>query len=177
MNEDLWSLEKFAGAARLFPLPNLVLFPHVVQPLHVFEPRYRQLTADALAGDQLVTMALLRPGWEPDDAGQPPLFPVACLGRIIAHKGLDDGRSILLLRGLSRVRILEETPSDKMYRLARVELMPDVSVLTLDEARTTRRRLAELILARFQGSEADRAQLKELFEGEMPLGGMCDVLS
>ena len=83
----------------------------------------------------------------------------------------------MLLRGLSRVRILEETPADKPYRVARVELMPDVSVLTLDEARTTRRRLAELILARFQGSESDRAQLQDLFEGEMPLGGMCDVLS
>jgi Lon protease-like protein len=122
-------------------------------------------------------MALLQPGWEPNDTGLPPLFPVACLGRIIAHKELDDGRSILLLRGLSRVRIVEETPSEKMYRVARVELMPDVSVLTLDEARTTRRRLAELILARFQGSESDRSQLQELFDGEMPLGGMCDVLS
>jgi Lon protease-like protein len=177
MNEDLWSLENFSGEARLFPLPNLVLFPHVVQPLHVFEPRYRQLTADALAGDKLVTMALLRPGWEPDAAGLPPIFPVACLGRIIAHKELADGRSILLLRGLSRVRIVEETPAHKPYRVARVALMPDVSVLTLDEARTMRQRLAELILARFQGSDADRVQLRDLFEGEMPLGGMCDVLS
>src|SRR5438132_8216721 len=117
MNEDLWSLEKFAGEARLFPLLNLVLFPHVVQPLHVFEPRYRQLTADALAGDQLITMALLQPDWEPDDAGLPPVFPVACLGRIIAHKELADGRSILLLRGLSRVRIVEEMPTHKPYRV------------------------------------------------------------
>src|SRR5262245_18080773 len=100
MNEDL---ENFSGTARLFPLSNLLLFPHAVQPAPVFAPRYRQLTADALAGDQLVTMALLQPGWEPDAAGLPPIFPVACLGRIIAHKELDDGRSILLLRGLSRV--------------------------------------------------------------------------
>src|SRR5262249_25800840 len=138
---------------------------------------YRQLTADALASDQLITMALLRPGWEPEGDNPPPIFPVACLGRIIAHKALDDGRSILLLRGLSRVRIVGEQPTDRMYRVATVELMPDVSVLTLDEARTTRQRLAELILARFQGTESDRAQLQELFDGEMPLGGMCDVLS
>jgi Lon protease-like protein len=153
------------------------LFPHVVQPLHVFEPRYRELTADALAGDQLIAMALLQPGWEPDYQGNPPLFPTACLARIIAHKELPDGRSLLLLRGLSRVRILEETPAERMYRVARVDLMPDVSVLTLDEARELRQRLVDLILARFQGSEADRAQLKDLFEGEMPLGGMVDVLS
>ncbi|HLZ10309.1 MAG TPA: LON peptidase substrate-binding domain-containing protein [Chloroflexota bacterium] len=177
MNDDLWSLESFSGEARLFPLPNLVLFPHVVQPLHVFEPRYRELTADALAGDQLITMALLQPGWEPEYDGQPPLFPVACVSRIIAHKELADGRSLLLLRGLSRARILEETPTDRSYRVARVELMPDVSVLTMDEARDLRQRLVDLILARFQGSESDRAQLRELFEGEMPLGGMCDVLS
>src|SRR5947199_6205684 len=111
MNDDAQALSKFAGMARLFPLPNMVLFPHVVQPRHVFEPRYRQLTADALAGDRLVTMALLQPGWEPDEAGRPPIFPVACVGRIIAHKPLDDGRSILLLRGLSRVRVIEEIPA------------------------------------------------------------------
>src|SRR5436309_2528627 len=60
MNDDTWALETFTGTARLFPLPNLVLFPHVVQPLHVFEPRYRQMTADALAGDRLIAMALPR---------------------------------------------------------------------------------------------------------------------
>ena len=61
--EDLsFSVQKFAGSVRLFPLPNLVLFPHVMQPLHVFEPRYRSLLEDALASDRLITMALLDPG-------------------------------------------------------------------------------------------------------------------
>src|SRR5580700_1949382 len=113
MSQSTSALEGFSCTARLFPLPNLVLFPHVVQPLHVFEPRYRQLTADALAGDRLIVMALLRPGWEPGDDGQPPLFSVACLGQIVAHKELEDERSILLLRGVSRVRILEEIPTDR----------------------------------------------------------------
>ena len=63
---DSFPPDEFAGTARLFPLPNLVLFPHVVQPLHIFEPRYRQLMADALADDRLIAMALLRPGWEED---------------------------------------------------------------------------------------------------------------
>src|SRR5439155_7312282 len=160
-------LANFDGRVRLFPLPNLVMFPHVVQPLHVFEPRYRQLLADALAGDQLITMALLQPGWEPDDEGKPPLFPVACLTKIIAHKELADGRSLVLLRGLSRVRIVDELPADRLYRVARVELMPDIATLTLDDARDLRQRLVDLILARFQGSESDREQLKELFEGEI----------
>jgi Lon protease-like protein len=177
MNADFWSLEKLPDEVRLFPLPNLVLFPHVVQPLHVFEPRYRQLTADALAGDRLIAMALLQPGPEPDGGGEPPVFPVACLGQIIAHNELPDGRSILLLRGLGRVRILEETPTDRMYRMASVETMPDVAVLPLEETRAMRRKLAELILERFQGSDSDKKQLQELFDSEMPLGGMCDVLS
>src|SRR5258706_13149252 len=99
MNDDQHALTNFPGAARLFPLPNLVLFPHVVQPLHVFEPRYRQLTADALAGDRLVTMALLQPGWEPDHAGLPPAFPVACPGRIVPPKELAHGGPLLLVPG------------------------------------------------------------------------------
>ena len=66
--------ENFSGKARLFPLPNLVLFPHVMQPLHIFEPRYRDLLEDALAGDRLVAMAVLAPGWEKTYEGRPPLY-------------------------------------------------------------------------------------------------------
>src|SRR5581483_8559229 len=100
--------EHFSGTARLFPLPNLVLFPHVMQPLHIFEPRYRQMTTDALDGDRLIALALLRPGWEADYDGKPVIYPVACLGRIVAEQRLEDGRYNILLRGLSRIRVLEE---------------------------------------------------------------------
>src|SRR5947208_17093988 len=103
MSDDPSPLADFSGTARLFPLPNLVLFPQVVQPLHVFEQRYRQMTADALAGDRLIAMALLRPGWEADYDGRPAIHPVACLGRVVADQRLDDGRYNLLLRGLARV--------------------------------------------------------------------------
>src|SRR5574339_310094 len=82
----------FEGTARLFPLPNLVLFPHVVQPLHVFEPRYRQMTVDALAGDRLIALVLLKPGWEAEYEGRPGIYPVACLGRLVADQKLPDGR-------------------------------------------------------------------------------------
>jgi Lon protease-like protein len=76
-SEDLYSQpENFSGKARLFPLPNLVLFPHVLQPLHVFEPRYRQLLEEALADDRLIAMAVLAPGWESDYEGRPALRPV-----------------------------------------------------------------------------------------------------
>src|SRR5499427_8446400 len=108
MHDDYSPLSVFSGMARLFPLPNLVFYPQVMQPLHIFEPRYRQMTADALAGDRLIAMALLRPGWEPQYEGRPALYPVVCLGQIIADQLLDDGRSNLLLRGLARARILQE---------------------------------------------------------------------
>src|SRR5262245_15215325 len=123
MNEDLQALSSFNGIARLLPLPNVVLFPKVMLPLHIFEPRYRQMTGDALAGDRLIGMVLLRPGSEAGDEGKPALSPVACLGRIVAEQLLEDGRYNLLLRGLSRVRIVEELEQQKLYRMARVELL------------------------------------------------------
>src|SRR5947209_17017865 len=99
MSDEQNPLAKFDGTARLFPLPNLVLFPQVIQPLHIFEPRYRQMTADALDDDRLIALALLQPGWEPDYGGTPPLFASACLGKIVADQCLPDGRFNLLLRG------------------------------------------------------------------------------
>src|SRR5436189_2410578 len=100
MSDELSSLTDFAGTARIFPLPNLVFFPHVMQPLHIFEPRYREMTADALASDRLIALVLPTPGWEDDAASAPPLHSVACLGRIIAEQKLHDGRYNILLRGV-----------------------------------------------------------------------------
>src|SRR5262245_23493857 len=101
----------FAGTARLFPLPNLVLFPHVGQPLHIFEPRYRQLMTDALDADRLIAMALLRPGWEDEYHKKPPIHDTVCIGRIHNEERLADGRFNLLLQGLCRARIREEIKS------------------------------------------------------------------
>lgn len=176
MNDDQWSLSKFEGVARLFPLPNLVFFPHVVQALHIFEPRYRQMTAHALAGDQLIAMAVVRSDQAPTAKGKPALHPIACLGRIISHRRIADGRYVLLLRGLARVRIIEELDTPDLYRSAKVEILSDVSVFTFDEARIWRKRLIERLLPCVAGSDSERAQVKELFEGETPLPVLCDSL-
>src|SRR5437868_12939738 len=88
------------GVIRLFPLPKLVLFPGAMQPLHIFEPRYRQMTADALAGDRLIAMVLPRPGWEKDYYGRPAIHTTACIGTITSDQRLDDGRFNILLRGV-----------------------------------------------------------------------------
>ena len=116
MSDDLTSLDDFRGLARLFPLPNLVLFPSVIQPLHIFEPRYRQLTEDALKDDRLIGMALLRPGYEEDYHNSPPIYPVICLGRIYKEERLPDGRWNLLLHGLTRARVESEVDADRLYR-------------------------------------------------------------
>jgi Lon protease-like protein len=176
MNDDSWALQNFSGTARLFPLPNLVLFPHVVQPLHVFEPCYRDLTTDALAGDNLIAMALLKPDWESDQGERPPIHPIVCLGRIVANQRLDDGRFLLLLRGLSRARVVKELDSERPYRTAKLELMPDVVTQSIKETQRIRHQLAEMILPRFSGSDEDKQRLKDLFEGEMPLGPLIDCL-
>src|SRR5690242_21263889 len=97
----------FDGSVRLFPLPNVVLFPRVMLPLHIFEPRYRQMTADALSSDRLIAMVLLRSA-DGQYEERPALHPVACLGKIVADQRLDDGRFHILLRGLSRARIASE---------------------------------------------------------------------
>jgi Lon protease-like protein len=176
MNDDQLALENFPGAARLFPLPNLVLFPHVVQPLHIFEPRYRQMTADTLTGDRLIALVLLKPGWEEDYDGRPAVHPVACLGRVVADQLLPDGRYNLLVRGLSRARLLGEAADDKPYRTARAELLSDEPPVELTEAKRLRQALAERVLPRFAAGSA-RDQLRELFRGELLLGALCDILA
>ena len=108
-----------APALPLFPLPNVVLFPNVFLPLHIFEPRYRAMVADALEGDRLIGMVLLRPGWEGDYEGRPPVFPTGCAGLITHHERLPDGRYNIVLRGLEKFRILDEDAS-RSYRIARV---------------------------------------------------------
>ena len=115
----------FDGRARLFPLPNLVLFPHVIQPLRVFEPRYVDLLHDALASDKLITMALLARGWESDYEGRPPIEPIGCLGRVLTWQAQPKGQFNLLLIGLRRVRIARELPAERRFREAEVEVLED----------------------------------------------------
>ena len=109
----------------LFPLPNVVLFPQMPLPLHIFEPRYRKMVADALASHQTIGMTLLQPGWEADYEGRPPVYPVGCAGTIERSQPLVDGRYNILLRGAMRFRVVAEQEGEP-YRLATVEALADV---------------------------------------------------
>jgi Lon protease-like protein len=143
MSAESFNPDTFDGNARLFPLPDLVLFPYVIQPLHIFEPRYRQMTADALADDRLIALVQLRAGWDGNDPSPPPVHPIACLGRIVAAQNLEGGRYNLLLQGVSRVRILEELPGEKLYRNARVELLDDKPCASARNESALRRKLSK----------------------------------
>jgi Lon protease-like protein len=106
----------------LFPLPSVVLFPNVFLPLHIFEPRYRTMVADALAGDRMIGMVLLQPGWEAHYEGSPPVYPIGCSGVITHVETLSDGRYNIVLRGLERFRILSEEQT-RSYRRATVQAL------------------------------------------------------
>jgi uncharacterized protein len=140
----------------LFPLPNVVLFPNVFLPLHVFEDRYRDMVADALAEDRIIGMVLLRPGWEQDYEGRPAIYPVGCAGLITHAERLGDGRYNIVLQGLEKFRILDEDDS-RPYRLARVDGIEDVPANgdDRDEMRLARRRLEALLVPQPKGRGTD----------------------
>jgi Lon protease-like protein len=177
--EDLtFSIESFSGVVRLFPLPNLVLFPHVMQPLHIFEPRYRAMLEDALADDRLITMALLAPGWERDYEGRPPLYPMGCLGRVTTYCRLADGTYNVLLLGLKRVRLLRELAPRSEFREARIEICDDAYPPGEPPCGgALQRRLRKAILHILPSLHEVEEQLDQLLAGDVPLGLLTDVLS
>lgn len=109
----------------LFPLDNLTVLPHRDRLLHIFEPRYRAMIDDALKSDRVIGMVQLKPGYEADYEGRPPIFDIGCAGVITRYEQLEDGRYNLVLTGLVRFRVLSES-QDRPYRVARVEPVPDV---------------------------------------------------
>ena len=166
----------FSGVARLFPLPNLVLYPHVMQPLHIFEDRYREMLEDALATDQLIAMAVLQPGWEEDYDSRPPVVEYACLGKVVAHHRLKDGRYNVLLMGVQRVRIIKELEPLRSFRQARVELIEDCYDF---DSPAHRKQVHEQLLTAFRKHLPCACQLPEQLESmltaDLPLGLLTDL--
>jgi len=105
----------------LFPLPDVTFFPHTLLPLHVFEARYRAMVADALARDRRLCVVKLQAGYEATYAGKPPVHSIAGAGEIVSGERLPSGRFNILVKGEWRVRLVDEIPSDTLYRLARAE--------------------------------------------------------
>jgi uncharacterized protein len=100
----------------IFPLPNVVFFPRMPLPLHVFEPRYRALVREVAAGAQLIGMALLREGWQRDYEGRPPVFATGTVGEMVRSEERSDGRFDIVLRGLRVFTIVRELPPRAPFR-------------------------------------------------------------
>jgi ATP-dependent Lon protease len=170
--------EGFDGSVRLFPLPNVVLFPHVVQPLHIFEPRYCEMLAEALATDQLIGMATLGEGWEATVTGKPKIAPEICLGKIMSHSPTEDGRHNILLLGIRRGILMEERNTKKPFRLGVVKILTD---RYSDETRDANEHLKRELLDRFEKLIFEvpelRQNLRELVEEFLNLGPVTDLIA
>jgi Lon protease-like protein len=140
----------------IFPLPNVVLFPNVFLPLHIFETRYRQMVDEALKGDRIIGMVLLRRGWEGDYEGRPPVYPIGCAGVVTHAERLADGRFNIVLRGMEKFRIRTEE-TGRPYRVAHVESVPEPPTETFRDAmREHRRRLEALLVPQPEGHQERR---------------------
>ena len=173
-----FSLDNAAALTSLpmFPLANCVLLPGGLLPLHVFEPRYRELTRDCLAGHQLMGVARLRPGYEMTYYGRPPVYEKCGVGRIICSEELPDGRFRLLLRGVARAEIARELPSHCKYRLVEVRPLDDAQYDPLD-AHDHHRRLIQLCDRLAEVIEKGGSQLRDLVRSFDTPGACADAVA
>ena len=157
----------------IFPLPSVVLFPGVFLPLHVFETRYREMVKDALGGDRLIGVTLLKPGWDREPANQPPVFGVGCAGLISHLEELDDGRYNIVLRGIERFRILDEE-AERSYRRAHVDYLADRFADA--ERETVRRQRHKLERLLTSGTEAPERTFPTSLSDEEVINALAQYL-
>ncbi|HEY3226882.1 MAG TPA: LON peptidase substrate-binding domain-containing protein [Planctomycetota bacterium] len=162
----------YAGPVPIFPLPTVVLFPHTVVPLHIYETRYRAMVEDALKGDRLIAMALLRPGWEKDYEGAPPVHDILGVGRILRDERIEDGRFNILLHGLARARIEELFPPAP-YRRARIRILPEPAETVSPRLERVRLGLLAVYSSVLNSGSAGPIQI----EPNLSLGTLCDRLA
>lgn len=168
--------DDFANIVRLFPLPNLVLFPGVVQALHIFEPRYIELLNDALSDDNLITMALLKSGGSPETSYGPEISSTVCVGKIISHTELPDGRFNLFLVGTKRARIVEEFDSEMSYRMAKVQIVEDVTGANVDHTILRHQIITEFRKLASLHSEWNHEALDPFLDEDLPIGQLIDMI-
>lgn len=179
MIDDTFSLENFRGVVRLFPLPNLVMFPHVVQPFHIFESRYVEMLEASLKDDHLIATALLRPGWEAEYDGRPPIEPIVCLGRVMSHAPVKDGRYNILLGGIARGMIVRELAPRCSFREAEIEILASVEPPDLNDPEVLQLHatLVQCFRKFLPESMPSQQQLDEILTQPAQLGTLADLVS
>lgn len=176
-NSEFQIPDSFDGCVRLFPLPNMVLFPGVVQALNLFEPRYRQLMADVMNDDQLITMALVKPDPVNLTMPVPEICQTVCVGKVMTHAKLENGTYNLLLAGVSRAVIVDELASDTLYRQAKVKLIRERSLLEEDDL-SLRTKLIQLFKhSRSSDVQFDEKALDDLVSNRIEVGQLTDLIA
>ena len=176
--EDLTRLpDDFDGQVRLFPLPSLVLFPHAMQPLHIFEPRYCEMLAEALQSDELIAMSTLTGSAAPTKS-EPPIAKTVCIGKIVSHVEHEDERHNILLVGIKRAQVTAEIDAGRCFRIAKIDVLEDLYPPT---GNTQRTQIRGDLLAAFgeviPATESVQQGLSELLAGSMGLGPITDIIS
>jgi len=174
-----FSPDQFSGQARIFALPNLVMFPHVMQALHIYETRYRAMLEEALEGDRLIALAVLAPGWEKNYEGRPTLRSTACLCRVATHQRTPEGTYNVLLLGVRRLRLVRELPPKKLFRVVESELLDDE--MPDDESPEAAVELQQQLLAAFKRAMPKipdaYEQLDQLLGSQITLGMLADIVA
>jgi Lon protease-like protein len=150
----------------VFPLPNFFLFPGTAVPLHVFEPRYRQLVEDLLDGPGRLVMASISDEDAARGLDRPPFFPIGGLGEVIRHRRFPDGRFVIIVAGLARVH-LEEVASERLYRRVAIEIVNDAPLNALADER---------LKPRLRAAIADRSDGAIELPGTLSVGQLADLL-
>jgi len=175
LDEQIWE-----QAIPVFPLPNCVLLPGGLLPLHIFEPRYRRMMLDLLgqdAADRHLAMALLRPGYEPlYHTNQAAIHPIVCVGRVLQHEALEDGRFNLILLGRTRARIHVED-STGAYRRAVLAAMEPGRLPEPDEADRSRDDLRRVLDEATELGIADPQAVEQVFSGRGSIEALVDTIA
>ena len=165
--------DKLPETIPIFPLEDVMLFPEMSVPLHIFEPRYKAMIADALKGDRIIGMVLLRPGYEKDYERSPSVFQIGCAGMINEVEQLPNGEYNIVLGALTKYRITREEAS-KPYRIAHVTPIADV-VSDADRPALHARRLRLEELIRQSGGRTGIAAAPPNISDERLVNGMSQL--
>lgn len=187
MSEEVSIQVNFSRPMPVFPLDQATLLPQQILPLHIFEERYLQMVGKALDGAGQLAMAVFRGSrWKQEYHGSPPLRPAACVGQIVQHEQLPDGRYNILLQGICRARIIEELPAEEGLLFRRAMLQPigvgDIDEDELEDLRDwldealsdsplTQMTAAETVLNYVRNDEIPTSALLELVSFTMTAGG------
>ena len=161
----------------MFPLPNVVLFPHALLPLHIFEERYRAMTRDVLGGHRFLVLTMISPGQDLDVIERPTVNPIAGIGEVVMAHELPVGRFNLVVRGRGRVHIDQELVSDRPYRLITASALPDLLPADPGELRDADQSLRALVGQLAEAIPDGGELLRQVVASQETSSELVDVLA